>query len=1336
MVVQETQNIREQYSRQAQILAQAKQQTQASQFSPTQLRQLSRQGGVRQAQVKLQVEKAKAIEELSSKEKQLAQASQEFEAVAKPYEAALKDKADYELALRLYRRGHSAVWFKKSNPRAYSYWKQLLREGEDAREEQEAVIKEMQSKLAPGENLVTKEYGSGVIKKLKIVGIDSKKIGTVVPLKEYNQALEKAYYASKDIIIPESVQSKVITEKPQVINTDSMQRYSQVSSGSKPMTVTISTATNPLASSKPEYPEELKDLEKLNERIRKLDEENLKLNTKYERGEIKANVYESQFERNVNEIETIQNEEQRMIDEFNARREKVLAETRNAQFVDYDMLHSNLFSLRENIEDASKMNMFKTSPFAAITISTAKNIARDTTNLVSSTIFGLQKPRTLETYEQQKIFLERDQFLPKKFPLVNALASMVKYAPAISEESKAYNKYLDEAKRLQDFIKQKDVELESGKITQLEYAESTSPKIARMNAIQSQFTTPAIEGYKRGEQLPAFAANVATSAAMFIPGAGYVAIAEGGFATEDALNRGDVKGALLTSVPLIAGGLLGIAPATKVFKDSGAVRLISRAGRAGLTTSIGIASGVSAYQTAKQVTNDEKFATKAAIFGGLGSVSPFVAKGTYDVVKQGLRVKPYEMVEESPKITAQERKMMARSGKTIMQDEWVTRETPKGTEYIAFGESPRGQVIYVKTPGKRTVYISNFQLWKAKLGITPKPIYVGKPTGGSITIKGSDAFGVKKAHGYSDSITFTQTRPQALAGREKVISRLKLLEEYTPMEAANAVKYTPARAEKVGIKVHTIVGILRPGKELKGFAYGTETRRGLSQPTILKPAKGVKIEAGYNTFEFGTEKIKTKPPSTIKRIFREELEKQPSFQEGRELYKSYRTYLSKNGITATTKQTNIVYDLTKTKVVKSLFGETTQYAQKSISNQILPRTNAKYLFLKSKNIVVQPRLKAVTQMGGELKTGKEIFQPVIKTKVPRAFPKTIEYNPKTGQLVESFPPTVSRIRKGENFEWLRVMFDKPSKPITNKFKGFKVQPTEKKYPTIVGGKGDTGAYTGLNQYEKTQDTGVALKMRTLPSLTAIPSIKSDVNQVPIVKETTIQKPTILFKVSQNMNLIPQEKTELELQTNLRQELTPKVEIKEEIIPKVNLRQNVNPVLQIQPALKITPAVTVNPTVSPRPTIRPTPRTGIGIIGGGGEISIKRIVKKLIGSEGYKTFVISKGKKQILSGVRTRKEALKFGESVALKKAIATFGIEKANRVVIGDIRDIGEYTPSEKIFRSYRIKKGKRISLKDIFIQKTRMEGGLKSGRLSFRGERKEVTKARRNARVKGIPWW
>lgn len=134
-----------------------------------------------------------------------------------------------------------------------------------------------------------------------------------------------------------------------------------------------------------------------------------------------------------------------------------------------------------------------------------------------------------------------------------------------------------------------------------------------------------------------------------------------------------------------------------------------------------------------------------------------------------------------------------------------------------------------------------------------------------------------------------------------------------------------------------------------------------------------------------------------------------------------------------------------------------------------------------------------------------------------------------------------------------------------------------------------------------------------------------------------------------------------------------------------------------------------PRISTQPkSTRKTPLIKLPKLGG--ESKPKNLVT------GYKPFVIKGGEKVYLEGILTKGSALKKAEEEAKKSLRATFGVEKTSKQILGDTTS---YTPSKKLFRSYRIRGGKRIALQDTFIQR-------KGKRLVSGGEIAEIQQARK----------
>ena len=118
-------------------------------------------------------------------------------------------------------------------------------------------------------------------------------------------------------------------------------------------------------------------------------------------------------------------------------------------------------------------------------------------------------------------------------------------------------------------------------------------------------------------------------------------------------------------------------------------------------------------------------------------------------------------------------------------------------------------------------------------------------------------------------------------------------------------------------------------------------------------------------------------------------------------------------------------------------------------------------------------------------------------------------------------------------------------------------------------------------------------------------------------------------------------------------------------------------------------------------------------------------EKEILANAFRTYYLRQGKREYLPGFSTRAEAIRRGETKVLGGVAATFGVEETSQLI--RTRDEG-YSPSEKIFRNYRIKGKNRIALGEEWIQKagTRREPTVRGARLSARSEIKELLSFRR----------
>lgn len=114
---------------------------------------------------------------------------------------------------------------------------------------------------------------------------------------------------------------------------------------------------------------------------------------------------------------------------------------------------------------------------------------------------------------------------------------------------------------------------------------------------------------------------------------------------------------------------------------------------------------------------------------------------------------------------------------------------------------------------------------------------------------------------------------------------------------------------------------------------------------------------------------------------------------------------------------------------------------------------------------------------------------------------------------------------------------------------------------------------------------------------------------------------------------------------------------------------------------------------------------------------KRLGGSLFGSEaGYKAYIKRGGQTREVPGIFSKGEALRVGERTALSSLAATFGIKKTGFKVKSKSPS---YKVNTKLFRSFKIKKGKPIALTNEYIQR-------RGQRLSNLLEVAEIQRARR----------
>ena len=112
----------------------------------------------------------------------------------------------------------------------------------------------------------------------------------------------------------------------------------------------------------------------------------------------------------------------------------------------------------------------------------------------------------------------------------------------------------------------------------------------------------------------------------------------------------------------------------------------------------------------------------------------------------------------------------------------------------------------------------------------------------------------------------------------------------------------------------------------------------------------------------------------------------------------------------------------------------------------------------------------------------------------------------------------------------------------------------------------------------------------------------------------------------------------------------------------------------------------------------------------------KILEKLKVSRLYKLFLKRKGKYQAVNKLLTKGEALELGAKITTSNLGATFKVAPTSKFTT---RVSKQYQPSKEQFRTYRIVKGKRVALKDEFIQRA-------SKRLSSKSEVSEILRSKR----------
>ena len=124
-------------------------------------------------------------------------------------------------------------------------------------------------------------------------------------------------------------------------------------------------------------------------------------------------------------------------------------------------------------------------------------------------------------------------------------------------------------------------------------------------------------------------------------------------------------------------------------------------------------------------------------------------------------------------------------------------------------------------------------------------------------------------------------------------------------------------------------------------------------------------------------------------------------------------------------------------------------------------------------------------------------------------------------------------------------------------------------------------------------------------------------------------------------------------------------------------------------------------------------------------------KRDLGLTGFDVFKILKGKPKLVMRGVTREAGLDIGTKEVLKNLRATFFLKKSD-LTPRDIATGGEFRRYKRLFREPTKKSRLRKYSDDVFVQKA-SRTGMYGGRLSFRGEKKEIQSARLNKLMRSI---
>jgi len=169
----------------------------------------------------------------------------------------------------------------------------------------------------------------------------------------------------------------------------------------------------------------------------------------------------------------------------------------------------------------------------------------------------------------------------------------------------------------------------------------------------------------------------------------------------------------------------------------------------------------------------------------------------------------------------------------------------------------------------------------------------------------------------------------------------------------------------------------------------------------------------------------------------------------------------------------------------------------------------------------------------------------------------------------------------------------------------------------------------------------------------------------------------------------------DVKTGLKVDLiqTPDVGITQIQVPQQQVQVPLQPQIQVPQQQQVTQQIT-------QPTLVPPPETLL--LTATFSTPRERAKDEMFFVKGYKVFVRKGGKYKVLPGVFPKGEAIKKGERIVRETLAASWKIKETKQRIKARSLAESQYIPSPRVFRKYKIIKGKRILLEDEWIQRRR----------------------------------